>query len=152
MTGTQNHACIAGAAAAVDYIASLSSIPADNQNRRERLIDAMSIVSNYETELISRLLEGLLSIPGIKVFGITDPNRMSERAPTVSFQVAGATSIEVAQRLGDQGVFAWHGNYYALPLTESLGTEPAGMVRLGCMHYNTLEEVERTLDLLREMS
>jgi cysteine desulfurase family protein (TIGR01976 family) len=152
MTGTQNHACIAGAAAAVDYMASLSPIPADHQNRRERLIDAMSIISNYETELISTLLEGLLSIPRLKVFGITDPNRMSERAPTVSFQVAGATSIEVAQRLGDQGVFAWHGNYYALPLTESLGTEPAGMVRLGCMHYNTLEEVERTLDLLRTMS
>ncbi|MCF7962699.1 MAG: cysteine desulfurase-like protein [Pirellula sp.] len=152
MTGTQNHACIAGAAAAVDYIASLSPIPADHQNRRERLIDAMSIISNYETELISKLIEGLLSIPRLKVFGITDPNRMSERAPTVSFQVAGATSIEVAQRLGDQGVFAWHGNYYALPLTESLGTEPAGMVRLGCMHYNTLEEVERTLDLLRTMS
>ena len=152
MTGTQNHACIAGAAAAVDYIASLSPIPADHQNRRERLIDAMSIISNYETELISKLLEGLLSIPRFKVFGITDPNRMSERAPTVSFQVAGATSIEVAQRLGDQGVFAWHGNYYALPLTESLGTEPAGMVRLGCMHYNTLEEVERTLNLLRTMS
>ena len=152
MTGTQNHACIAGAAAAVDYIASLSPIPADHQNRRERLIDAMSIISNYETELISKLLEGLLSIPRFNVFGITDPNRMSERAPTVSFQVAGATSIEVAQRLGDQGVFAWHGNYYALPLTESLGTEPAGMVRLGCMHYNTLEEVERTLDVLRTMS
>jgi len=152
MTGTQNHACIVGAAAAVDYIASLSPIPADHQNRRERLIDAMSIISNYETELISKLLEGLMSIPRLKVFGITDPNRMSERAPTVSFQVAGATSIEVAQRLGDQGVFAWHGNYYALPLTESLGTEPAGMVRLGCMHYNTLEEVERTLDLLRTMS
>jgi len=152
MTGTQNHACIAGAAAAVDYMASLSPIPADHQNRRERLIDAMSIISNYETELISKLLEGLLSIPRLKVFGITDPHRMSERAPTVSFQVAGAKSIEVAQRLGDQGVFAWHGNYYALPLTESLGTEPAGMVRLGCMHYNTLEEVERTLDLLRTMS
>ncbi|MCY2979448.1 MAG: cysteine desulfurase-like protein [Planctomycetota bacterium] len=152
MTGTQNHACIAGAAAAVDYMASLSPIPADHQNRRERLIDAMSIISYYETELISKLIEGLLSIPRFKVFGITDPNRMSERAPTVSFQVAGATSIEVAQRLGDQGVFAWHGNYYALPLTESLGTEPAGMVRLGCMHYNTLEEVERTLDLLRTMS
>lgn len=152
MTGTQNHACIAGAAAAVDYIASLSPIPADHQNRRERLIDAMSMISNYETELISKLLEGLLSIPRLKVFGITDPNRISERAPTVSFQVAGATSMEVAQRLGDQGVFAWHGNYYALPLTESLGTEPAGMVRLGCMHYNTLEEVERTLDLLRTMS
>lgn len=152
MTGTQNHACIAGAAAAVDYMASLSPIPADHQNRRERLIDAMSIISDYETKLISKLLEGLMSIPRLKVFGITDPNRMSERAPTVSFQVAGATSIEVAQRLGDQGVFAWHGNYYALPLTESLGTEPAGMVRLGCMHYNTLEEVERTLDLLRTMS
>ena len=152
MTGTQNHACIAGAAAAVDYIASLSPIPADHQNRRERLIDAMSIISYYETELISKLIEGLLSNPRLKVFGITDPNRMSERAPTVSFQVAGATSIEMAQRLGDQGVFAWHGNYYALPLTESLGTEPAGMVRLGCMHYNTLEEVERTLDLLRTMS
>ena len=76
---------------------------------------------------------------------------MSERAPTVSFQIDDRKSIDVAQYLGENGVFAWHGNYYALPLTLALGTEPDGMVRLGCMHYNTPDEIDRTLDLLKKI-
>ena len=150
MTGTQNHACIAGAAAAVDYIASLSPIADNGSNRRLRIVDAMKSISEYETQLVEQLIRGLASIPGIRTFGITESHRMSERAPTVCFQVDGQKSIDVARYLGENGVFAWHGNYYALPLTLALGTEPEGMVRLGCMHYNTREEIDRTLDLLKK--
>ncbi len=152
MTGTQNHACISGAAAAVEYIASLSSIRESGANLRTRICDAMTAIANYETKLITKLIQGLGSIPGIRIFGITQSNRMGERAPTVSFQLQGSASVDVAQQLGDHGVFAWHGNYYALPLTEALGTEPAGMVRLGCMHYNTPEEIDRTIALIGEVA
>ena len=152
MTGTQNHACIAGAAAAVEYVASLSSIADDGTNRRTRILDAMKVIGIYEMQLISRLIRGLASIPGIKLFGIVESHRMNERAPTVSFQVEGMKSAEVAQFLGEHGVFSWDGNYYALPLTQALGTEPDGMVRLGCMHYNTTEEIDRTLELVEKVS
>ncbi len=152
MTGTQNHACIAGAAAAVDYIASLSNIGDNGRNRRLRIRDAMTQIMDYETGLIARLIQGLEAIAGVKIFGITESHRMSERAPTVCFQLQGISSIDVAERLGDQGVFAWHGNYYALPLTEALGTEPAGMVRLGCMHYNTQEEIDRAIALIGDIA
>lgn len=152
MTGTQNHACIAGAAAAVEYLASLSDISDDDTNRRLRIMDAMTEITSYESRLISRLIEGLISIPGVKLFGITEIHRLSERAPTVSFQVNGMKSIEVAQYLGTNGVFSWHGNYYALPLTQALGTEPDGMVRLGCMHYNTMDEIDATLEWVKEIA
>lgn len=152
MTGTQNHACIAGAAAAVEYLASLSDISDDDTNRRLRIMDAMTEITSYESRLISRLIEGLVSIPGVKLFGITEIHRLSERAPTVSFQVNGMKSIEVAQYLGTNGVFSWHGNYYALPLTQALGTEPDGMVRLGCMHYNTMDEIDATLEWVKEIA
>ncbi len=152
MTGTQNHACIAGAAAAVEYLASLSEISDDGTNRRLRIKDAMTEITSYESQLISRLIQGLVSIPGVKLFGITEIHRLSERAPTVSFQVNGMKSIEVAQYLGTNGVFSWHGNYYALPLTQALGTEPDGMVRLGCMHYNTMDEIDGTLERLKAIS
>ena len=151
MTGTQNHACIAGAAAAVEYMASLSSIPDNGTNRRSRIKDALGEITNYETQLISQLIHGLSSVRGIQLFGITDSRRMDKRAPTVCFQMEGIKSIDVAQFLGDRGVFAWHGNYYALPLTQALGTEPDGMVRLGCMHYNTEEEIEQTVELVKEI-
>jgi cysteine desulfurase family protein (TIGR01976 family) len=151
MTGTQNHACISGAAAAVEYIASLSTIKDDGSNRRTRILDAMDAISQYETQLVEHLIRGLSGITGIRTYGITESTRMSERAPTVSFQVDGQKSIDVAQSLGDNGVFSWHGNYYALPLTQALGTEPDGMVRLGCMHYNTIGEIDRTLDLIKNL-
>lgn len=157
MTGTQNHACIAGAAAAVEYIASLSVSSAPSpvatsaSGLRARLVDAMDQIQNHEMQLVQRLLMGLQSIKGVQVFGIVEGAKMAERAPTVAFRMDSMKSIDVAQRLGDEGVFVWHGNYYALPLTTALGTEPDGMVRIGCMHYNTQEEIDRTLDLLRSI-
>jgi cysteine desulfurase family protein (TIGR01976 family) len=151
MTGTQNHPCIVGVAAAIEYLADLSSIPTSTSNLRPRLVDAMSQVAAYESELIARLIRGLKTIPNIRIFGIADPSRFAERAPTVAFVIDGIPSIAIAKMLGDQGIFVWHGNYYALPLTESLGTEPDGMVRIGCMHYNTFQEIDRTIEAIREI-
>jgi cysteine desulfurase family protein (TIGR01976 family) len=162
MTGTQNHACIAGAAAAVEYIASLSEsstaspvaatqVSPSAGSLRAKLVNAFDQIQDHEMHLVQRLITGLQSMKGVQIFGIVDGPRMSQRAPTVAFRMDSMKSIDVAQRLGDEGVFVWHGNYYALPLTTALGTEPDGMVRIGCMHYNTQEEIDRTLDLLRSI-
>jgi selenocysteine lyase/cysteine desulfurase len=102
----------------------------------------------HEQKLIWQLIEGLLSIGGIHVQGIVDRNRQDQRVPTLAFHTDRFTSAELAQRLGEAGVYAWHGNYYALQLSEQLKLEPAGMLRLGMMHYNTASEVERCLETL----
>ncbi|MBM3963443.1 MAG: aminotransferase class V-fold PLP-dependent enzyme, partial [Planctomycetes bacterium] len=149
MTGTQNHACIAGVTAAIDYLASLAG---SGTSRREKLDIAFNDIVTLETQLIANLIEGLQRIPGVKVFGITDVDRLHERAPTVAFQIAGIKSADAAAALGEQGICGWHGNYYALPLTEALKTEPEGMIRLGCMHYNTKDEVARTLDVIQTIA
>ncbi|MFN5185555.1 MAG: cysteine desulfurase-like protein [Planctomycetota bacterium] len=148
MTGTQNHACIAGVTAAIDYIASIADEQAENttgSSRRSRLDRAFAWIDEVETHLVQRLLEGLLDIQKVKVYGITDSQRSKHRAPTVAFCIEGIDSSQAATQLAEAGICAWHGNYYALPLTLALGTEPQGMVRLGCMHYNTIEEIDRTL-------
>jgi selenocysteine lyase/cysteine desulfurase len=88
----------------------------------------------------------------VRVYGITDPGRMYERVPTVSFTHATRSPREVVEHLAARNVYAWHGNYYALPLTEALGVEPEGMVRVGLLHYNTAADVGRLLAALREIA
>lgn len=151
MTGTQSHESIAGALAAVDYLADLGrSLAAGGLlDRRAALANAFVAIGQYEQNLCRRLLSGLAEIPAIKVWGITDPARFDERLPTVSFTHARRTAAELAELLGKRGIFAWNGNYYALNLTETLGLEPDGMLRVGLVHYNTADEVERLLEVLR---
>jgi cysteine desulfurase family protein (TIGR01976 family) len=150
MTGTQNHECIAGAAAAVDYLADLGRHLAKNavMDRRTALREAYAAIGQYERSLVEHLLNGLAAIENVRVWGITDPERFSERLPTVSITHARLEPVELAERLADAGIFVWHGNYYALELTESLGLEPQGMVRLGLLHYNTRDEVDRLIEVL----
>lgn len=145
MTGTQNHECIAGVLTAIDYLAALGG----QGDRRTSLLAAFQAIRAYETELIQQLIAGLRSISGVTIFGITDERRHHERLPTISFTHKQRKSHELAAQLGQRGVFAWHGNYYALPLTEAIGVEPDGMLRLGLVHYNTSDEVERCLAALR---
>ncbi len=146
MTGTQNHECIMGTKAAIDYIASIGrSEDSSAETTREDLLNAFSRIRQYEKELCDRLLDGLAAIPEVKVWGITDTAERAQRVPTVSITHARHTSVELAKRLAEKGIYAWHGNYYALPLTERIGVEPDGMVRLGLVHYNTAEEVEYLL-------
>ena len=100
-----------------------------------------------------RLMAGLEKIPGLKIYGITDPVRFAERCPTlVAVRIDGHTPLELATRLGDRGFFTWDGNYYALNLTERLDVESSGgFLRIGLVHYNTAEEVDRLLAALREI-
>ncbi|MGI8980295.1 MAG: cysteine desulfurase-like protein [Pirellulaceae bacterium] len=153
MTGTQSHESMAGALAAVEYLAGIGRSLESNSSlsRRQALAKTYEAIVPYELSLVSRLLAGLAEIPEVKVFGIADPARLSERVATVSLTRERFTSVQLAERLGSRGIFAWHGNYYALNLSEQLGHEPHGMLRVGFVHYNTGEEVERLLTELRQL-
>jgi selenocysteine lyase/cysteine desulfurase len=103
--------------------------------------------------LFSRLIEGLLAIPGLRFFGIRDASRFDERCSTVSVRLANHTPTQAAKFLGERGIFTWDGNYYALNLTERLGVEASGgLLRIGLVHYNTAEEVDRLLAGLKELA
>ena len=147
MTGTQSHECIAGSLAAVDYLAGMGRELTDDQglSRRDALGHAFSAITEYEQKLSDQLLNGFLSVPGLKVHGINEPGRTSERVATFCVTLNGVATTEFARQLCDRGHFVWHGNYYALQFSESLGLEPEGMVRIGALHYNTAAEVDRLL-------
>src|SRR6266516_3524719 len=105
-----------------------------------------------ERGVMERLISGLLAIPGLKLYGIRDPQRFDRRCPTVAVRIAGWTPLQLATKLGERGFFTWDGNYYALNLTERLNVEKdGGFLRIGLAHYNTTEEVERFLAALREI-
>jgi selenocysteine lyase/cysteine desulfurase len=153
MTGTQSHESLAGVLAGIEYLADLGRMAAGNDSldRRAALREAYAAIEEYERKLVERLLQGLAQIGEIKVWGITDSARLDRRVSTISLTHDRYSSAELAERLGRQGIFAWHGNYYALQLSEQLGHEPAGMLRVGMVHYNTAAEVERLLRALEEV-
>ena len=151
MTGTQNHEGIAGAKAAVDYLASLSTAETSS-SRRHSLCLALSSIEEYENELTKQFLEGFSRLEGYELFGIRDPERVAERVPTFSFRHEALTPREVSERLARAGIFTWHGNFYAQPATEALGLEPDGLVRAGFLHYATPDEVERLLEEMDRLS
>lgn len=151
MTGTQSHEGIAGALAAVEYLADLGrTADPTRAARRAALTTAFAAITEYETQLAARLLSGLAELPRFEVWGIPGTARLHERVPTVAIKHAERTAHDVAERLAEQGIFVWHGNFYALPLTETLGLEPEGVVRIGLLHYNTAGEVDRLLAALAE--
>ncbi len=148
-TGTLNHEGIAGTRAAVEYLAQMSSLKPQISNRRERLITGMTAIKEYEKALSGQLISGLQKINGLKVWGITDPAKLDRRVPTVSFTLEGHSPREIAEYLGQRGIFVWDGNYYALAVMERLGLQLAGgMLRVGLAHYNTAGEINRLLDEL----
>jgi selenocysteine lyase/cysteine desulfurase len=103
------------------------------------------------------MIAGLLEIPTLKIYGITDPARFHERCATLAIRIdsgkSGHTPLELSTQLGDRGFFTWDGNYYALNLTEHLDVEKSGgFLRIGLVHYNTVEEVDRLLAALREIA
>lgn len=154
MTGTQNHECLAGTLAAVNYLADIGHKCAEDQSlpRRTALETAFNAIQPYEQFLVERLLAGLRNIPGIQIWGINDPARAHERLPTLSITHHRLSPEALATELGQRGLFVWHGNYYALELSESLGLEPDGMVRIGLVHYNTADEVDRLLNELEQLA
>jgi cysteine desulfurase family protein (TIGR01976 family) len=142
--GTQNHEGIVGAAAAVDFLASLGS----GTSRRGRLGTAFEELDRQSSSLTKQLWNGLSAIPGIHLYG---PSPGRPRTPTVAFTVDTVPSTEVAKRLAAGGLFVSHGDFYALTVIERLGQAPEGVVRVGCACYSTLDEIERLLDQVRGM-
>ena len=151
-TGTQNHECMAGTTAAIEYLAELGARGQSGGlgGRRENLLSAMHAIQAYEGELASRLIRGLLDVRGLELFGIRDNGRFAWRVPTVAVRLASKTPSSVAEELGQRGIFVWDGNFYALNVTEDLGVESTGgLVRIGIAHYNTAEDVDRLLEALK---
>jgi cysteine desulfurase family protein (TIGR01976 family) len=152
--GTLNHECIAGITACVDYLADLGRrIDPSLTHRRAALLAAWKAIQKHERLMVERLIAGLLEIPGLKLYGMSDPARFGDRCPTVAVRIAGHTPLALATELGRRGFFTWDGNYYALNLTQHLDVEKdGGFLRIGLAHYNTAGEVDQFLAALREMT
>jgi cysteine desulfurase family protein (TIGR01976 family) len=152
-TGTLNHEGIAGVLGALEYLEWLGETFGERfidrytgryQGRTLKLKQAMSTIQAYEYNLTRTLLDVLEETPGVKIYGLTDRQRLEERVPTVSFTLKGLHPRKVAEALDQENIFVWDGNYYALAVTERLGLEESGgMVRVGPVHYNTPEEIEQ---------
>jgi cysteine desulfurase family protein (TIGR01976 family) len=138
-TGTQNHEGIAGAAAAVDYLASL----APGSSRREKLSAAFQAIHERSAHLTRILWSGLQRIDGVSLYG---PPPDAPRTPTVAFTVRSVPSSRVASRLAERGLFVSHGDFYAATVVERLELGPEGLVRAGCACYTTQDEVQRLID------
>jgi len=170
--GTLNHECIAGIKACVDYweelgrrvetglapsetrqAASLQEDRAQSSvTRRDAILAAHEAAHQHERAMTEKMIAGLLAIPGLKLYGISDPRGFDHRCATFVVRVEGHTPLELATKLGERGFFTWDGNYYALNLTEQLDVERlGGFLRIGLVHYNTMEEVERLLGTLTEI-
>jgi cysteine desulfurase family protein (TIGR01976 family) len=148
--GTLNHECIAGITACVDYLAELGAGTGQASDRRKALQSAYAIIRAHECKLTEKMIRGLREVPGLRLYGIGDLSRLDSRCPTFAVRIEGETPLETATRLGDIGIFTWDGNYYAINLTERLGIEQSGgFLRVGLVHYNTEEEVDRLLAALR---
>jgi cysteine desulfurase family protein (TIGR01976 family) len=146
-TGTQNHEGLAGLVATIDYLEGLAATgSAGSAGRRERLVSAMGRIEAHEARLSERFLRGIADLPGVELFGIADPGRVTERCPTFAIRVAGEHPRATAERLAARGIYVWDGNYYALELMERLGLQDGGgAVRIGFCHYTTEDEVDRVL-------
>lgn len=160
-TGTQNHEGIAGILGAIEYFEWVGEafggeytekLSGRYTGRRLGLKQAMAAIRAYEYETSRALLDVLEETPGVTIYGLTDRRRLEERVPTVAFLLKGWHPRQVAERLGREGVYVWDGNYYALAVTERLGLEESGgMVRVGPVHYNTVEEIEKFGEALRKI-
>jgi len=152
--GTLNHECIAGIKACVDYWEELGhrldkglATP-----RRGAILAAHQAIHEHEREMMEKMIAGLLAIPRLTLYGISDPRQFDNRCATFVVRIGGHTPLELATKLVERGFFTWDGNYYALNLTEQLGVERlGGFLRIGLVHYNTMEEVEQLLEALREI-
>lgn len=150
--GTLNHECIAGITACVEYLADIGRQGQEVSSRRVAVEAAYEVIHQHERALLERAMTRLLEIPGLKIYGITDPSRFDERCSTLAIRVEGYPPAELATKLGERGFFTWDGNYYAINLTEHLGVEKSGgFLRIGLVHYNTLEEVDRLVGAIRDI-
>ena len=162
-TGTQNHEGIAGILGAIEYFEWLgkefggeyaSELSQQGYSGRKLLLkQAMTAVHAYEFELSRALLSALEAVPNIRIFGNTDARRLDERIATFSFRIGDMHPHTVAEKLAAENIYVWDGNYYAINVSERLGVEDkGGMVRVGAVHYNTLDEVQKLKETLLKIA
>ncbi len=156
--GTQNHEGIAGAAAAVDFYASLAGykeirnadrVQPSDPNRREALKAAFTGLRIHSAPQVARLWEELSRINGVRLYG---PPPNVARTPTIAFTIKNVASTEAARRLSDRGLFVSHGDFYAQTVVDRLELQPEGLVRVGCACYTSDEEVDRLIDSVRMLA
>lgn len=152
-TGTTNREELAGVHGAIDYLASLGQDygKPSGSDLRLRLAAGYAAMKDYEDVLTRRLIDGLMTIRGVRVLGITDPARFSRRVSTVSFIAENLAASEISSALAQDGIQTWDGHNYAIEVYKKLGLPEIGGVRVGPVHYNTLEEVDRTLDKIEAL-
>jgi cysteine desulfurase family protein (TIGR01976 family) len=159
-TGTAAHELLAGLGGTIAYLETVGvtqgggpGLPGTgDRHRRPRLLAAMAAVRRHETSLVRQLIERVTAVPGLRVRGITDPGRATERCPTIAFSLDGHHPREVSCFLGERGIYTWDGDYYAWELIRALGlAEQGGMVRVGLVQYNETAEIERLGEALEEL-
>lgn len=160
-TGTLSHEAMAGVIAAVDYVDWIGRDIADEayrncyeglHGRRKHIVAAFDFLTDYEHLLTHQLILGLQSIPNLRIHGITDPNAFERRVPTVSFSVEGYDPRKIAEQLATENIYVWDGHNYAIEAIKQIGlSDKGGIVRIGIAHYNTKEEIDRTLNILRKI-
>ncbi len=160
--GTGNFEGMAGITAAINYLADVGEQygqtfaekyrEAGFSGRRLSLKQAMAAISAYEQDMFIYLMDGLQAIDGVQIYGITDPAQFNRRTPTVAFTKNGISTADIARILGEHGIFVWDGHYYAIEVVKRLGLyNSGGMIRVGLAHYNTRAEIDRLLNVLREL-
>jgi selenocysteine lyase/cysteine desulfurase len=145
-TGTKNHAALAGVLAAINFMSSLG----EGGDLASKIKSGKKKVESYERSLAQTLWDGLQKINGIQVFGPDFKN--VQRAPTISFIHDKYDSAKVCEVLAFENIYAMSGHFYAIKAVEVLGLEhKGGVVRMGMAVYNTMDEVKRTLSILKNM-
>ena len=155
-TGTPSFETINAVKATIEYVEWIGKefggdydVPYDG--RREVLKQAMAAMQAYEQSLVIQLIAGLQSVPGVHIIGITDPERVDERVPTVIFEMDSHTPEQIATYLGEHDIYVWDGDYYAVEVMKRLTRHKQGMVRVGLAHYNTPAEVDRLIEVLQSL-
>lgn len=149
-TGTPSFEAQAGTAGAIEYLETLGGALNPTANdRRGRLAEAMQACMAYEGQLGDRLLSGLATLPGLKLWG---PSTMAGRVPTFGMTIAGHDPHAIVTALAQRDIYAWAGHFYAIEVVDRLGlSDCGGLLRLGLCHYNTVAEIDRTIAALAEI-
>ena len=151
-TGTQSHEGFAGTKAAVDYLAWIGETMSGASSGRPALRAAMEMLFDYEKSLAAQLIEGLRDIDGVTVQGISSPDAMDRRVPTVAFTHNRIDPAYIAESLARENIFVWKGHNYAVEVAKALNIyETGGAVRIGPVHYNSAEEIDEALAALRRI-
>lgn len=160
-TGTKNHEGIAGVLGAMEYFEwigkAFGNVYTEKyqgryQGRRLELKKAMAAIRAYEYEISRAMISILKGIPGVRIYGPDDVRELEKRVPTFAFTMEGYSPRQIAEILAEENIYVWDGNYYALAVTERLGVEQhGGMVRVGPVHYNRVDEIERLGEVLSSL-